>query len=695
MKPTTFSSPDDIKQLLEAGEHVVSDHWPEKCELAALPAFERHGAEDEAREIRRRLGSLKILKRLKDCPILGICGGLISGKSSVARIFLSSKGRQRVLVGMPDNAGTHRFVLWLPQTWLEEPEMRSAWDGLLGEVFGPQRDLLSEDVNEAHLQYNNVNLLETPLIAGDPKLETLKMGLLDCPDIMTDPPEKRLAMLAKASALCSALIVVLREDQVRSREMSSDVPSAIAKGAPSVPRYLLINKVEPDTNLVELLRDVRNHSSGDRGCYVASHFKINGWKEKTPSDLISDFGETEADKIPLPWRIEDRDEDNAPGEVQAERYFKNLPSQLNAGILFQTKTTEHWEILRKKVQLGFEKVAARLEKDGKDLRSAHEGLVELLEEQMTDDKGGAKNLFTVDYVLPLLASMERTAPGWLRPVIWMKKPFNPVQKLAENMSDKAGEGYESLAKKAPLLLRELMNQSKKPWHWLLRLLGRKEGDEAECKIEAPVLARRMKNARWCPQRFGEKELISAWEEVLHRTMTARVEIPDARKFDGITQEIWKVLPWHKQALFALKLVTQLAVLSGVVIAVVAEATLTFGGTGGTGSFIAAAALSKIIAGSLIGSVAGGAVSVLLNTFFRDTNTLPYLSAMLAYACDVFGLPRKIDPAKPIVVKWGVDHYDLPNYDEATLPVRCSLVGSGQLGLVNGPAKQRLIERLER
>jgi hypothetical protein len=53
------------------------------------------------------------------CPILAVVGMLNAGKSSLVATFLSGKseGDQRVLIGSGNTEGTHRFVLWLPESW--------------------------------------------------------------------------------------------------------------------------------------------------------------------------------------------------------------------------------------------------------------------------------------------------------------------------------------------------------------------------------------------------------------------------------------------------------------------------------------------------------------------------------------------------------------------------------------------------
>src|SRR5690606_53951 len=88
------------------------------------------------------------------CPILALTGQLNAGKSSLLASYLSPHNRQRVLRGSSNHSGTHRFVLWLPNIWRDNPELLSVLISLIAKLFGHAPEELSEDPQMAAAQYN-------------------------------------------------------------------------------------------------------------------------------------------------------------------------------------------------------------------------------------------------------------------------------------------------------------------------------------------------------------------------------------------------------------------------------------------------------------------------------------------------------------------------------------------------------------
>ena len=80
-----------------------------------------------AKELSEALEQARVLSTAPACPIVAVLGMLNAGKSSLVATFLSSGGmdttrrpddyRSRVLIGAANSEGTHRFVLWLPESW--------------------------------------------------------------------------------------------------------------------------------------------------------------------------------------------------------------------------------------------------------------------------------------------------------------------------------------------------------------------------------------------------------------------------------------------------------------------------------------------------------------------------------------------------------------------------------------------------
>jgi hypothetical protein len=165
--------------------------------------------QDHRQTISSLIEQLGHLDTAQQCPILAITGMLNAGKSSLLAGFLSQEGRRRVLIGLANDQGTHRFILWMPQSWKEHA---STWQLVLAQlqqVFQEGVEWLSTVVEEANQQYNGHSLehlriklpasgshqneparqrsssLRIPLIALDPNLDNWGLALLDCPDIQT------------------------------------------------------------------------------------------------------------------------------------------------------------------------------------------------------------------------------------------------------------------------------------------------------------------------------------------------------------------------------------------------------------------------------------------------------------------------------------------------------------------------------
>jgi len=225
------------------------------------------------------LNQLAVFEQVSHCPVVAITGLLNAGKSSLLATYLSEAGRARVLRGVGNQQGTHRFVIWMPQVWWSDPELLSTLISYLTGVFGHAPEQLSEDIDVAQQQYNGrvfarsllsgagvaasepdaavaVDPLGVPLIASDPALDGLKLGLVDCPDIQTgflDNPTielrggelaaSRRNQLGKIGRLCSAFLVVSKLSSLHDEGLLQ-LLTTLRDAMPGVPRILAINKVK-------------------------------------------------------------------------------------------------------------------------------------------------------------------------------------------------------------------------------------------------------------------------------------------------------------------------------------------------------------------------------------------------------------------------------------------------------------------
>ncbi len=219
------------------------------------------------------------LDRIGKCPVVGITGLLNSGKSSLLSSYLSPEGRRRVLRGTANNQGTHRFVLWLPEVWWQQPSLLEILKQYIQDLFGVPPEPLSDEPEKAFAQYNgtilnadidsqrgrtgNADPLQVPLLAYDRGLNALGLALLDCPDIQTafgpgsvtsqlavedrldaqQVQQHRRQMLGRVGRLCSAFLVVSKLSSLHDDTLLS-ILQTLRDTMPGVRRILCVNKVK-------------------------------------------------------------------------------------------------------------------------------------------------------------------------------------------------------------------------------------------------------------------------------------------------------------------------------------------------------------------------------------------------------------------------------------------------------------------
>ncbi len=285
--------------------------------------------------------------RLVDWPTVAIAGMLNSGKTSLVATFLSDAGRARTLRGANNAQGTHRFVIWLPRAWQDDAELWGLLISRIGDAVGQPPEMLSEDPKQAHEQYNNrggdERSLGVPLVATDERLDAIGIGLLDCPDIVSDEafglgsPEVRRELLGRAATLCSAFMVVTSAESSRDGTLG-DLLRIASDLMPGVPRMLAVNKIRsrqtPDQVLETFRPLARSH--GIETIYAAYDFEVPSSRPFIPGAEKSklDFHD-DADTLPVFFSLSDDPDDNPPAAISDDRLLSALPSRLDRGQLFE------------------------------------------------------------------------------------------------------------------------------------------------------------------------------------------------------------------------------------------------------------------------------------------------------------------------------------------------------------------------
>ncbi|MEL6107849.1 MAG: hypothetical protein AAFU85_17630 [Planctomycetota bacterium] len=494
--------------------------------------------------------------RLAEFPTLAIAGMLNSGKTSLVASMLSPAGRARTLRGVANRHGTHRFVLWLPATWREEP---SLWELLLedfGNAVGHAPELLSEDVDDAHEQYNNrsggADALGVPLVATDPALNDLRVGLLDCPDIVSDEvfgvgsPEQRRDLLGKAATFCSAFLIVSTPSMARDRTLG-EILQTVSDLMPGVPRYLAVNKIR-DGQLEDVLEsfEPQTNKYDVKHVYGAYDFEIPTCRELIPPAPH----EPSADENPMPvfFEIDVKNQNNVAAAIAPDRMLTRLPAEL------ERPESSHRFLLGRHAALRrtlLDKGMTRLESDADE--SAH--LTGRAQKTVLDttislftktEAGGSITEVRMHQSERIVRQMAdafcEAAPWYAR---WGVRINTFIQKRARAATD-------LIKQYTPTAVTEKYAESIKQ-----KFTSRKVGHLVDPE-ELDLALRRFGAALTLPHWFGgttEPKDEPAWNQVLGETLRLfdakdRVQFDEAQ-LETVAAEMWAQIPRHKKLAYGL------------------------------------------------------------------------------------------------------------------------------------------------
>lgn len=647
--------------------------------LALGEALERFIDPERRKQWDAAIGAAAASLELEPCPIIAVLGELNAGKSSVVATFLGPEGRRRLPRGEEDAAGTHRFVYWVPQKWLDHTNTREALLHLLAAAHGPGHEDLSHDWGVAAEQYRSgrehPERLGIPLVAGDAGLNTLGAAFLDCPDVQTRdaPPaagsggddNARLQFVGLAARLCSAFWVVWRRSQVRDR-LFHTMLETVRRRMSGARLCLLLNMIKPaegqptktrrDRDVEQAMHDFAIDAAD---VYGAFDYDSVGWRELTPPALVERFdAEQTADaaaRFPQFFQIAGDDGANAPHAVAPERFLQSLPPRLDPADLQEQLLADHLVELKR---VGHEAVAAvdtALDRRRAATLAAVVGLFELCRGQFVDVGGRPKQIASREFNAALDASFRRTAP-------WTAKAPLALKEAAWS----AGRAGKRLVGR-----------------WLpLAGAGRWVGDVLKVRgdakagglqlVDADKLADEMVRERWVPAETPRAEIVAAWRTVLDQLGRWQPPIRDA-DLDAMTEKFWTDLRTQHPVRLALGSVLSLLGVLGVITAAVDGGATLLASYSLAGSL--AAHLPGVAALGAAGLGAGGAALAGAQLDALHLNTLPYLRAFFAMSCDAFRLPRDV-AGQPLAARFGPPGaeqlYSLPEVEVPRLAEVCPL-----------------------
>jgi hypothetical protein len=431
----------------------------------AISGSSKQPSQPTAERIKKLLEQARASCGAPSSPIVAILGLLNAGKSSLVSTFLSETNRQRILIGSANAQGTHRFVLWLPESWRQTPVVWEFLQNRLRSVFGCDSEPLSEDPLEASRQYNDIAIrkfdladgstfsraaIEIPLIATDPELDRWGIALMDCPDVQTGllpansstdatngldessqlfhehsqwVAKSRFNLLATSAPLCSAFVVVLPANAMHDQTVSQLI-RLLRDRMPNVQQILAVNRVPRKYDSREIQLELQklygSHSISRQ--YMAYGFDGPLLRERIP-DPPSQFNPSPNRELPLFFRIDPPAQNQPPATIAQEDWLLYLGGQLNHVHLFADTQRSTLQNLSTEAKLALHQCEAYVRRTNQEHRELQKLVANACYEFSCDPgETGSQPKVRLQasrhVVLQISQSLEKTAPWWAMPGRW-------------------------------------------------------------------------------------------------------------------------------------------------------------------------------------------------------------------------------------------------------------------------------------
>ncbi len=619
--------------LQDSGESAALQHvYPGATTESYLAALRRM-APDLADDLLATGNRLQSAERLMKHPVVAVAGMLNSGKTSLVAGFLSPAGRARTLRGVSNVQGTHRFVLWLPASWKQDPELWSQFLERLTEALGNPPQMLGETAEAAHAQYNNrdldPNLAAVPLVATDPALDQAGIALLDCPDIVSDAalglgtPQQRRQLLGRAAVLCSAFVIVASAEQSRDSTLG-DLMRLASELMPGVPRILAVNKVRPkhqsSQEVVETFRPLMQQNQIEK-VYAAYDFDVRGSETLIPAKRHNAVAQpiTRRDELPIFFRLT---QDEAHGDAIAEdRLLAALPRQLDRGELFNKFRLAMESNLRSLVwDRGFQQIKTAVRQQDQHSVTARRCLMDVGLEMfaMRGDSGQFERLRLHQsrrIIDQLTAAFAATAPWYARWSVNLNSRYR-------QMVGGAGDWMRRW-----LPTRQLDHQ-------VSQIKGQfKRGDLGSLMTPERLQGMIQQRGEVYPLMHWTAD--APWENAcrtaIHRYDRDDFTALDPYELDAACQEMWSKVSWSEKGKFTT--IPLLVMISSF------AAVLMLPLDGGSTLVLASASISELLAaGGLTAAAAvwaGGKTASLVEQQAAKQQLVDFVAVL----CDTFGVAR--------------------------------------------------------
>jgi len=620
-------------------------------------------------EIETAISQARAMIESPVCPIVAVLGMLNAGKSSLVATFLTppkANGYGRVLIGSANTEGTHRFVLWLPETWKNNQVIWGYISNRLTQVFGCVPEELSPSPEQAALQYNDqmprevVNAtgeltrrsaLEIPLVATDPQLDSLGIALMDCPDVQTGlmsgwglhssenrgtrldelsmaAAQSRFAVLERSSTICSAYILVLPANAMHDQTVSRLLKMLESK-MPHVQRILAVNRVPRKYASNEIAHEMQTlyGFSNPSRTYMAYHFEGPQNREKlqcVPSELFH----RQDKRLPAFFRIDQSPTPQPPEPVDDAAWTLRIGQQLQGNALLADAIESSLTTLKISIGRGLQTAKEWIAQSNRRLEILHSTIAQACLDFSLDPQAPASNpkirLQASRQVVEQIAqSLERTAPWWAKPGRWM-------QRLAQASKDSVG--YATSWMKMP---GWMLDRGNSVGQWARTRLQRGEtGKVVTADVLVDALAKRDRDGILKLDLRGEEreKIREACQRAITRFQAESSTQLDPQQVDQLTTKLWEQMPIGKRIISG---VAPAGILFAPLLAVI-MIPLDFGGS----SVLVFASIKELLFAGAAGVGLMIASGDGMPQLAESESAWQQLSDLVAVLTDELGLDRK-------------------------------------------------------
>lgn len=585
---------------------------------------------DLAAVLRERLAGLESARDLARTPIIGVCGTVNSGKSTLVASFLSEANRPRVLIGDCAEQATQQFVFWLPESARKDAGFLDAFSRQFRSHFRAKPALLSEHPAEAAQQVNASSeggAFALPLLAFDPRLEDHHLGFLDCPDIQRIDEgaavgsNPRLNALIRGARLCSAFVVVASQEQLGAHTVP-DLLRALIRHAPGLPLYLAVNKAGAER--VQVLADASAHlqrwglAEQVRDVFHAAHVAEARTRQTWP-----EFRNPRGDSL------------------------ATLPGELALSDLGRDHLHSAMHELGAALSEGEARLRADATRDQHEVDQVSAHLGRFLVRHFIDEKNQVRLLYSAGLTQQLLESMERTAPMEIWLALQVAKPLKWLQQAVS-------EGLQSA------------------WRFFAPTPEKVQSNELHA-VAASDFVEHMLPLGCLRPGLQESELQQVWEQALQALAADGVRQTELEpeSLDPLLRQIWDEVPfWKRLTLAAALPVTLITLLTTVIF----TSWIDFGATA-----VMAASLPELLTSVGLGIVVNQVAMRQLNQMLEAQVGLRQLANLHAAVLDGLGLPR----AAQVTLRGRGRRSPLPEADLPVLPCRTQALPRPIMQLIPG------------